>query len=154
MTPRIEVDGDLETPHGLRVPAVALIWSFTRSSGAGGQHVNKTASRSMLTVDTAEIRGPIHLLDRIRTELGGSITVSSQESRSQWRNRQVCRARLAEIIDRAAEPPPPPRRKSKPTRGSVERRLAGKKLVSSKKAGRRGQNWSFTTIALRSHHAL
>jgi len=141
MTPRIEVDGDLVTPRGLTVPVVALIWSFTRSSGAGGQHVNKTASRSTLTVNTAEIAGPVHLLDRIRAELGGTITVSSQESRSQWRNRQICRTRLAEIIDRAAEPPAPPRRKSKPTRGSVERRLAGKKLVSSKKAGRRGQNW-------------
>lgn len=141
MTPRIEVDGDLVTPRGLKVPVVALIWSFTRSSGAGGQHVNKTASRSTLTVNTAEIAGPIHLVDRLRTELGETITVSSQESRSQWRNRQICRTRLAEIIDRATEPPAPPRRKSKPTRGSVERRLAGKKLVSSKKAGRRGQNW-------------
>lgn len=141
MTPRIEVDGDLVTPRGLTVPVVALIWSFTRSSGAGGQHVNKTASRSTLTVSTAEIAGPVHLLDRIRAELGETITVSSQESRSQWRNRQTCRTRVVEIIDRAAEPPPPPRRKSKPTRGSVERRLAGKKLVSGKKAGRRGQNW-------------
>ena len=141
MTPRIEIDGDFQTPRGLKVPAAAMMWSFARSSGAGGQHVNKTSSRSTLTIETKEIRGPAHSLERIQTALGETITVSSQESRSQWRNRQLCRARLAEIIDQAAEPPPPPRRKSKPTRGSVERRLAGKKMASTKKAGRRGQNW-------------
>lgn len=141
MTPRIEVDGDLRTRRGLSVPAAAMVWSFTRSGGAGGQHVNKTSSRSTLTVATRDIRGPAPLLDRLLSELGESITVSSQESRSQWRNRQVCREQLVAILDRASAPPPPPRRKSKPTRGAVERRLAGKKLDSAKKAGRRGENW-------------
>lgn len=141
MNPRVEVDGDLRTRSGVIVPVAAMLWSFTRSGGAGGQHVNKTSSRATLVVATHELRGPAHLVDRVRSELGDSITVSSQESRSQWRNRQVCRDQLATVIDRAAAPPPPPRRKSKPTRGSVERRLAGKKLDSAKKAGRRGENW-------------
>lgn len=141
MNPRIEIDGDLRTRSGVIVPAAAMVWSFTRSGGAGGQHVNKTSSRATLVVPTNDLRGPVHLVDRVRTELGDSITVTSQESRSQWRNRQVCLEQLAAAIDRAAEPPPPPRRKSRPTRGAVERRLAGKKLDSAKKAGRRGENW-------------
>lgn len=141
MNPRIEIDGDLRTRSGVIVPAAAMIWSFTRSSGAGGQHVNKTSSRATLVVASNELRGPAHLLDRVRTDLGDSITVSSQESRSQWRNRQICREQLAAVIDRAAAPPRAPRRKSKPTKGSVERRLAGKKIDSAKKAGRRGENW-------------
>lgn len=118
-----------------------MVWSFTRSGGAGGQHVNKTSSRATLAVATHDLRGPVHLMERVRIELGDTITVSSQESRSQWRNRQICLEQMAATIDRAAEPPPPPRRKSKPTRGAVERRLAGKKLDSAKKAGRRGENW-------------
>ncbi|MGA0879227.1 MAG: alternative ribosome rescue aminoacyl-tRNA hydrolase ArfB [Ilumatobacteraceae bacterium] len=141
MNPRIEIDGDLRTRSGVIVPASAMVWSFTRSSGAGGQHVNKTSSRATLAVPTRELRGPVHLVDRVRAELGDSITVSNQESRSQWRNRQACREQLALLVDRAAAPPPPTRRKSKPTRGSVERRLAGKKLDSAKKAGRRRENW-------------
>lgn len=141
MTPRIEVDGDVETAGGLRIPVHALVWSFTRSSGAGGQHVNKTSSRSTLSVATSDIVGPREALERIRSTCGDTISVTSQESRSQWRNRQACRQQLATVIDQAASPPPPPRRKSKPTKGAVERRLAGKKLVSAKKAGRRGQNW-------------
>ena len=141
MNPRIENDSDLVTARGLTVPLAAMHWTFTRSGGAGGQHVNKTSSRSTLVVATDAILGPTNLVERVRSTLGAEITTRSQESRSQWRNRQICRTRLAEMIDRAAEPPAPPRRKSKPTRGSVERRLAGKKLVSSKKAGRRGQNW-------------
>lgn len=141
MNPRIEIDGDLRTRSGVIVPVSTMVWSFARSGGAGGQHVNKTSSRATLLVATHDLRGPAHLVDRVRSGLGDSITVSSQESRSQWRNRQICREQLAAIIDRAAEPPPPPRRKSKPTRGAVERRLAGKKLDSAKKAGRRGENW-------------
>jgi ribosome-associated protein len=141
MNSRIENDSDLVTARGLTVPLAAMQWTFTRSGGAGGQHVNKTSSRSTLVVATDAILGPTHLVERVRSALGAEITVNSQDSRSQWRNRQICRARLAEIIDRAAEPPAPPRRKSKPTRGSVERRLAGKKMASTKKAGRRGQNW-------------
>lgn len=141
MTPRVEIDGDLVTGRGLKVPVAAMIWSFSRASGAGGQHVNKTSSRSTVTVARDAIVGPSQLLERVRAVLDETITVSVQESRSQWRNRQVCRARLAEIIDAAAAPPPTPRRKSKPSRGSVERRLAGKKLTSAKKAGRRGENW-------------
>lgn len=141
MSPRIEVDSDIRTSRGLKVPASALHWSFSRSSGAGGQHVNKIASRATLTVSTSDILGSEELIGRVRALCGPTIVVVSQVSRSQWQNRQVCRARLVDILDEASAPPTPPRRATKPTRGAVERRLAGKRLTSSKKAGRRGEGW-------------
>lgn len=141
MSPRVDVDSDVRTARGLVVPIASLAWSFSRSSGAGGQHVNKTSSRATLTVSTAEITGPRDLADRVRSTLGPTIVVVSQDSRSQWRNRQLCRERLITLIDDAAAPPAPPRRKTKPSRGAVERRLTGKRLTSTKKAGRRGEGW-------------
>lgn len=141
MTPRIDVDADLRTRRGLIVPVAALQWSFSRSSGSGGQHVNKTSSRATLTVATRDILGPTDLVERVRAVLGPTIVVVSQESRSQWQNRQVCRTRVIAALDEAAAPPLAPRRRTKPTKGSVERRLAGKRLASTKKAGRRGEGW-------------
>lgn len=141
MSPRVDIDSDLKTSRGLIVPVAALEWSFSRSGGAGGQHVNKTSSRATLTVQTSAILGPSDLVDRVDAALGPTIVVISQDSRSQWQNRQTCRARLIAAVDAAAAPPAPPRRTTKPSKGSVERRLAGKRLTSAKKAGRRGEGW-------------
>jgi ribosome-associated protein len=107
-------------------------WTFARATGAGGQHVNKTASKATLTVLTAEIAGSPTKVSRVRERLGESIVITSQESRSQWRNRQICVERLSAIIDEAAAPPPAP------SKGAVERRIASKKKHGDKKAGRRG----------------
>lgn len=141
MTPRIDIDSDVKSHRGLIVPLSAMTWSFSRSGGAGGQHVNKTSSRATLTVATGDVLGPPDLLERIASRLGPSIVIVSQESRSQWQNRQTCRARLVRILDEAAEPPARTRKKTKPSKGAVERRLAGKKLTSAKKAARRGEGW-------------
>ena len=131
----------MRTSRGIEIPDEALQWTFARSAGAGGQHVNKTSSKATLTVSTSDLSGSAAKLARIVERLGESVTVSCQESRSQWRNRQLCVARLIDAIDEAAAPPPAPRRPTKPTRGSQERRLSGKKRDADKKAGRRGDNW-------------
>lgn len=141
MSPRIDVDADLKTRRGLSVPAACLVWSFSRSSGSGGQHANKTSTRATLTVSTADVAGPVDLLERVRSVLGPTVVVVSQDSRSQWQNRQTCRDRLVHLLDEAASPPAPTRRKTKPSKGAVERRLSGKRLTSAKKAGRRGEGW-------------
>ena len=130
--------GNVKTTRGIEVPEDAIEWTFTRSSGAGGQHVNKVSSKAALTVLTASLSGSIVKCERITAAFGEQITVTCQETRSQWRNRELCLAKLIEMIDIAAAPPAPPRRKTKPSRGAVERRLSSKKKDSDKKAGRRG----------------
>ncbi len=134
-------DEDLRTTSGLVVPSAALQWSFARSGGAGGQHINKTSSKATLTVAINEITGPEVLVRRVTTALSIKVRVTNQTSRSQWRNRQFCLTQLREIIDNAAKPPTPDRRKSKPTRASVKRRLEGKRHASKKKESRRITNW-------------
>ena len=134
-------DEDLRTTSGLVVPSAALQWSFARSGGAGGQHINKTSSKATLTVAINEITGPEVLVRRVTTALSIKVRVTNQTSRSQWRNRQFCLTQLREIIDDAAKPPTPDRRKSKPTRASVKRRLEGKRHASKKKESRRTSDW-------------
>jgi ribosome-associated protein len=128
----------VRTPRGLEVPDECVQWTFARATGAGGQHVNKTASKATLTVLTADVAGSPTKVSRVRERLGESIVITSQESRSQWRNRQICVDRLSAIIDEAAAPPPAPRRATRPSKGAVERRIASKKKHGDKKAGRRG----------------
>ena len=134
-------DEDLQTTSGLVVPSSALHWSFARSGGAGGQHINKTSSKATLVVETDAITGSEILLRRIKIKLSKTLRVTSQTSRSQWRNRQFCLSQMTEILDNAAKPATPKRRKSKPTRGSIERRLEGKRHASKKKESRRTDDW-------------
>jgi len=125
---------DIRTKRGLIVPEVALQWTFARASGPGGQHVNKTSSRATLTIDVGLIAGPERTKERMLTALASHITVTCQESRSQWRNRQSCIEQVVDIIDTAAAPPPKVRKKSKPSRGAIERRLSSKKKDSETKS--------------------
>jgi ribosome-associated protein len=134
-------DEDLVTSRGLVVPFASLNWTFARSTGAGGQHINKTSSKSTLTITTSEVTGPDLAVERVRSLLPAEIRITSQKSRSQWRNRQLCMTQLRNMLDTAAMPPTPPRRKSRPTRGSIERRLESKRRESQKKESRRTDNW-------------
>jgi ribosome-associated protein len=99
--------------------------------------VNKVATKATLFVVRSEIQGSSSALERIAEALPDTITVTSQQSRSQWRNRQLCLQRLVEIIDEAASPPAATRRPSRPTKGSVRRRLDVKKRASIRKQERR-----------------
>lgn len=134
-------DEDLRTAKGLVVPSSALQWNFSRSGGAGGQHVNKTSSKATLVIKTEDIVGTEILLKRVKIKLTKTVRVTSQTSRSQWRNRQLCLEQLTEIIDNAARPDNPKRRKSKPTRGSIERRLESKRRIGKKKESRQTDDW-------------
>ena len=125
------------------MPEHELVWRFSRSSGPGGQSVNTTDSRAELLFDLAGSPSvPEHLRARAVSRLGhrlvdGRISVTASEYRSQHRNREAARVRLAELLERAFAPPPPKRRPTKPSRGSKERRLAGKKRRSDVKSMRR-----------------
>jgi ribosome-associated protein len=69
----------------------------------------------------------------------GCVVIAASEHRSQWQNRVAAQRRLVELLQEALKPPPPPRRATRPTRGSVERRLAAKKQRSANKGQRSGR---------------
>lgn len=135
-TPPVPTDdpsGDLPVTARLVVPASMLAWRFSRSSGPGGQGVNTADSRVELSVRVLQIPGLTELQQaRLAQRLGprlvdGVLTIAASEHRQQLRNREAARARLAAALRQALVPPAPPRRKTKPTRGSQERRIAAKK---------------------------
>ena len=140
---------DLQVPLAggapLRIPAAELRWRFSRSSGPGGQNVNTTDSRVELVFDLAAASAlppalQARALRRLEGRLvEGCVVIAASEHRSQWQNRVAAQRRLVEVLQEALKPPPPPRRATRPTRGSVERRLAAKKQRSAIKANRRGQ---------------
>ena len=135
--------GPLRLRGSVVIPEAELAWRFSRSSGPGGQGVNTTDSRVELLFDVAASPslGPAlraRALARLGPRLsGGVLSVTSSEHRSQLRNREEAEHRLAAILSEAIAPPPRPRRPTKPTRGSVNRRIAVKKRRSEVKRLRR-----------------
>jgi ribosome-associated protein len=137
------VPDDVRVNDRLTIPAAELAWRFSRASGPGGQGVNTTDSRVELSWDVAgsEILPP-PLRERAVERLGGRLvqgvlTVVASEHRSQLRNREAAAARLAGIVASAIAPPPRTRRPTRPTKGSVERRIADKKRRGQTKRNRR-----------------
>lgn len=105
---------------------------FSRSSGPGGQHVNKTSSRVQLSITTAELEG---VTEEERLRLPARMMVVVQDERSQFTNREVAVERMLERLAKALHRDKP-RRKTKPTRASQERRLAAKKVAQSHRRNR------------------
>ncbi|MCT2338958.1 alternative ribosome rescue aminoacyl-tRNA hydrolase ArfB [Corynebacterium sp. p3-SID1056] len=130
-------------PGGLVIVAADLTERFAKSSGPGGQGVNTTDSKVQLSVDiaTCSSLNDAHrrrIFRNLEHRLDGTVlTVSASTQRSQVRNRSEARERMATLLREALAPPPPPRRKTKPTRGSVRRRLEAKKRRSELKSTRR-----------------
>ena len=137
----------LAVNESLSIPRSELDVRVSRSSGAGGQHVNKTSSRveifwniaaSRAVSDEQRARLQEKLASRITTE--GSIRVVASDLRSQSRNRELAEERLADMVRRALVIPRK-RKATKPTRAAKEARLDSKKRQSHKKRER--QNKSF-----------
>lgn len=130
-------DEDLRAARGVRVAVEAFQWTFARSSGAGGQSVNKTSTKATLTILLSDIQCSPTILARLEKLLPETVSVTSQVYRSQWRNRVACMELMCEKLNEASSPPPAPRRKTKPSRGAIERRLNSKRIDSEKKRNRR-----------------
>lgn len=132
----LAVNGSLSIPRG------ELDVRVSRSSGAGGQHVNKTSSRVEIFWNIPASRAlsdeqRARLLDKLSSRLTteGSIRVVASDLRSQSRNRDLAEQRLAELV-RCALIVPRKRKPTRPTRAAKEARLESKKKHSSKKRER------------------
>jgi ribosome-associated protein len=132
------------TDDGLRVgrrrlviPTAELEWRFSASGGPGGQHANTANTRVELVFDVAgsAVLSP-HQRALLLERLGPTVRVVVSDERSQFRNRQVARERLARRLDEALRVERP-RRPTVPTKASRERRLQAKQLRATRKQERR-----------------
>ena len=122
-------DGDLPVREALVLPERELHWRFSRASGPGGQGVNTTDSRVELSFDLARSPSvPDHLRARALARLehrlvDGVLTIVAAEHRSQLRNRDAARDRLAATLRGATAADPPARRPTEPSKGAKRRRM-------------------------------
>jgi len=126
----------------VRVPGRALSMRAVRSSGPGGQNVNKVASKIDLRVDLDAIEGlsdrartRMHALAVSRLDADGRLVVTSQESRDQSRNLEIAREKVRRLVASALREPRV-RRATRPSAAARERRIEGKKQRSSLKRSR------------------
>ena len=132
---------------GIVIPDEELEWKFIRSSGPGGQNVNKVASAAQLRFLLPQNASlPVAARNRLRRLAGqkliddGTILFKSMSERTQEANRRVALERLEALI-RAALVEPKIRKKTRPTKASKERRIDSKKRRGSTKQSRGGLRW-------------
>jgi ribosome-associated protein len=133
----------IRVARGVQVPSGALEWRAVRSSGPGGQNVNKVSSKVELRVDLAAVSGldtaaraRLRALAAKRVDGDGRLLVTSQRTRDQLRNLEDAKAKVQKLVERALKPPRA-RRLTLPSPGAVERRLRSKKVRSTVKRQRR-----------------
>jgi len=131
------INDRLSIPHG------EIDFSFARSSGPGGQNVNKLNTKAVLRwrpAESAALSDTVRrrLLEQVENRLtrDGDLVIASDTHREQGRNVGECLQRLRAIVATAARPPKR-RRPTRPTRASKERRLRDKRRTASKKSTRR-----------------
>jgi len=131
---------DLRINDTLSIPADELEWTFSPSGGPGGQHANRSSTRAELRFDVAASRAFDEVTQRTvlrKIDPDTVMSVTVDETRSQWRNRQMAARRLADRIRDALKPDPPPRRPTKPSRSARRRRVDEKRSRSRTKTLRR-----------------
>ncbi|HPF69569.1 MAG TPA: alternative ribosome rescue aminoacyl-tRNA hydrolase ArfB [Candidatus Krumholzibacteria bacterium] len=133
---------DLPVSNGVTIPADELAYAASRSSGPGGQHVNTADTRIQLRWNPGTSRAltdaqRARVLRALASRLteGGEIILASDAHRSQRRNREEVRQRLAQML-REALVPPKPRKATRPTASSRARRLDDKRRRGEIKKGR------------------
>ena len=137
----------MPSPRPPSIPESELVERFVRAAGPGGQNVNKVATAVELRFDVSgspSLSEPVRarlLAKRDRRMTGeGVLVINAQRFRTQDRNRQDARERLAAFIATGLVAPKK-RVATRPTRGSVERRLGAKRERSTVKRGRSAKAW-------------
>ncbi len=130
------MDADLPIDDRVVIPRADLSWAASRSGGPGGQHVNTTDSRVRLTFALSccaalseSVKERLRAAQRAWLTSDGDLILSCDTYRSQHRNLEEARGRLAQAI-RAVLKPPKPRRPTRPSRAAKRRRLDKKKARS------------------------
>ena len=136
----------LEVTPELRIPLAELQFTYARSSGPGGQNVNKVNSKAVMRWAVAaspSLPGAVRerFLRKYASRLTerGELVMASQRYRDAPRNAEDCRERLRAMLLAVAHPPKP-RRPTRPTRGAVRRRLENKRRQGDKKSQRGGRH--------------
>lgn len=140
-------DTGIDIANGLTIPETDVTFTTARSSGPGGQHVNKTETKVTLIFDldgttALDERQKDQVRERLasRVSKSGTLRVSSQRHRSQKANRDATIERFATLLGEALTP----QRQRKPTRvppKAKKLRLEEKRRTAEKKKGRRGLDW-------------
>lgn len=133
-----------KVPNSIEIPEGELDISFVRSSGAGGQNVNKLSTKAELRLDIMnahwipyEVRQRINVKHKNRINKNGIFSLQVQESRTQIQNKKIAIAKLGEIILGCYPRPKIRKIRTKPSKASKERKLQDKKKHSEKKKGRK-----------------
>jgi ribosome-associated protein len=126
----------LHVTRNIAINENEITFSFIRSSGPGGQNVNKVATAAQLRFDVKNSPSLPQAVKKRLTRLGGSrmtddgiLTITAQRFRTQDRNRVDGLERLTALVRKAATPPKP-RRKTRPPKKSIENRIQNKKYRS------------------------
>jgi ribosome-associated protein len=134
---------DLAIAPGITLRASDLEWQAVRSSGPGGQNVNKVSTKVELYFDLARsdalssvVKARLTRLAAGRLDASGRLRITSQATRSQLQNLEDARNRLAELVRRALHAPKA-RRVTRPSATAVLRRVEQKRKASEKKRRRR-----------------
>jgi len=132
----------IDISEAVSIPLSELAFRFSRSSGPGGQHVNKSETRVELLFDVANSPSLTdaqreRVMRRLSSRIDGAgvLHVTSQATRSQKQNRDLAIERFTRLMQKALEPPKK-RRRTRPTRAAKERRLRAKKRRSEIKKAR------------------
>lgn len=129
------------------IPETELVFTYVRSSGAGGQNVNKVNSKAVLhwnvvSSESLPILVKARFVEKWKNHISseGNLVLTSDRHRDQERNKQDVLDKIYAMIE-GVWLPPKIRKKTKPTRSSVEKRVKAKKENTEKKKGRKSVSW-------------
>ena len=136
---------NLRISQKLEIPITEIQWRFSRSSGAGGQNVNKTDSRVEIVFNVSESKTltpyqkhRISIQEEVKLS-NGCICIAVQDKRTQYQNRQLALSRLASTLRELLKAPPKKRRETIPTLASQRKRVDSKKKRGELKRNRQSK---------------